>query len=398
MTEKQQALEAKLADQEQSRRRENDGIRAAEREQNNLRQAQNDLRLHSQAFAAFKKLTNPDEIEAHMQTFEEVADMNKIPRDRWVTLLLPLLDDVSIAARNAMPEETRRDYQAVKEVLLNLHGRHRGHFRKKWAGETFDVDKCKSYLQLHTHLKQTLTAWNKQEEDTDWMIREQFYRIAQPDVSRYVALQDPDSAMKAFQLADVYKSQNPHLHWLKRQEKASKAPWPRRKPAEELGQKDRYPRKPENKPDYNQTDRRSTPKSGDSRPRQCWSCGEAGHLQMDCPKRKECNMAEKDNRRPLNTFPGTIFGHAVQRILVDTGCDQSQVAPQWMPAAEPICGNVQIQAMLTQHSGDLRKVAIRLNGRSVQPLVMVNPVMKYDAVIGMDVEGIAALLEGVQDG
>lgn len=183
MADKQLALEARLASQEEARRKEYLDTRAEERAQNAHRQEQNDLRLHSQAFTAFKKLTNPEEIEVHLQTFEEVATMAKIPRERWVTLLLPLLDDASVSARNSMPEETRCDYSAVKEALLNLHGRHRAHYRKKWNGDSFDQEKCKSFIQLHTYLKGTWMAWNKQEDNADWMIREQFYRITHPEIS-----------------------------------------------------------------------------------------------------------------------------------------------------------------------------------------------------------------------
>lgn len=124
----QRALESRLAEQERTRLATEASMREQDIEFRDRRQAKLDLKSYSQAFSSFKKLTDPKGLEAFLQSFEEIALLTEIPRERWVVFLTPLLDDSSATFRNAMPDDTRTDYDAVKEGLLNLHDFHRDYY------------------------------------------------------------------------------------------------------------------------------------------------------------------------------------------------------------------------------------------------------------------------------
>lgn len=163
-----------------------------------------DQRTASQAFASFKKLVDTEAIEAHLASFEEVARQAEIPRDRWVTFLTPLLDDQSAAFRNSMPPDTRADYDAVKKDLLELHGHNRNHYRNQWTGASTNPT---TFQQVRNHLNRVYLAWKELEPSIqDWAVREQFLKIIEPEVSKYVAMQDPQTSKKAQEIADLYRS------------------------------------------------------------------------------------------------------------------------------------------------------------------------------------------------
>lgn len=103
-------------------------------------------------------------------------------------------------------------------------------------------------------------------------------------------------------------------------------------------------------------------------------------------------MAGSVQTPQLTTFEGTIFGHEVRSILVDSGCTQSQVAARWLPPEVPHQGEVTVQGVHATQQMPIARAAIRLHGRSVQPMVAINSNMHFDAILGIDVENVLALL------
>lgn len=127
----------------------------------------------------------------------------------------------------------------------------------------------------------------------------------------------------------------------------------------------------------------------------CFGCGEFGHYKPSCPN-KSCMVAVQPTNASqecsLYSFPGTIFGQPVAHIIVDSGCTQSQVAAKWIPTHCPHVGTVRISGIATLMKLPLAQAAIRLQGRSIQPTVAINKALEYDAILGVDVDGVLALL------
>lgn len=201
----------------QTEQRTREELRQTEqRTREDTRQSKMDVKAYSQAFSSFKKLTDPKELEALLHSFEEVAELNEIPRNRWVLYLTPLLDEVSATCRNGMPNETRSDYDVVKEALMSLHNFHRGYYRAHWEMLHWKEREDASYLNILNDLKITQVAWSKIEDDAkDWMLQEQFIRVLHPDIKNYVILQDPKTAKDAAMIADHFYAQSPRLPHLR---------------------------------------------------------------------------------------------------------------------------------------------------------------------------------------
>lgn len=111
-----------------------------------------------------------------------------------------------------MPSDTRSNYDLVKQALLELHNFQRSYYRQQWSGRHFKDKTDMLYQRVANELKCTLLAWKKLESNTlDWMWREQFLQVIHPEVRSYVLLQDPSTAKEAYEVAERYHSQNPHL-------------------------------------------------------------------------------------------------------------------------------------------------------------------------------------------
>lgn len=352
IAEAQRALEERLADQETSRRKESERIRSEEHLRADERQSKIDLRTHSQAFASFKKLTNPKGLEALLQSFEEVAQLNDVPKDKWAILLTPLLNDASASFRNAMPKFSRCSYDAVKTALLNLHEFHRDHYRSLWTGRHLEETSDLSFQTITNELSGTFLSWKKLEDNVqDWMIREQFLKIIHPEVSSYVIMQDPKTAKEAAEIASRFRSQNPHLPHLKSQWGASNPKWTKRRmddrPSQGSGGRPKEGSFRKNREDFKGIKQEGpakdipTPSSTKTEPLRCWTCGAEGHVRKHCPNQRECNvMSTSKDKPPKRVFQGKIFGHAIQDIIIDSGATQSMVAPKWMPANTPVQGKI----------------------------------------------------------
>lgn len=335
-----------------------------------------------------------------------MAQLTEVPREKWVIFLTPLLDEVSAACRNGMPTESCSDYDVVKTALLTLHDFHRGYYRSRREIQHWVEAEGISYHNLLNDMASTQGAWKKLEDNMqDWMLREQFLRVLHPEVSSYVKLQDPKTAREAATIASRYHTHNPHLPYLRPKAESSGSQWTRRRDdrgsSRGLGGCPRegppsYKNRDENRQGRADGSRKDQPPKeswGKSEPMKCWTCGAEGHIQKHCPNKRECNAIHKDTSPP-KLFPGTIFGHPVQSIFINSGANQSMVHPKWMPADIPVQGKMFIEGPFADRTLKTRRAAIRLCGRSVHPMVTSDPRMKYDAIIGREVVGAMALLEG----
>lgn len=198
---------------------------------------------------------------------------------------------------------------------------------------------------------------------------------------------------KAYEIADLYKASNCNAQILRKGPPNPRQNQPRRRPWDNYNQLSHTnnlrwksnQQVPEKKPG-------STPVQ--TPPLACFTCGEVGHFKLNCPK-KVCMLSLGSDSPPqttaLPTFQGTIFGEMVQNIIVDSGCTQSQVSAKWMPTNQPRLGLVRIQGVSSIQQLPLAKAAIRLQNRSIQPVVAVSENLQFNAILGVDVDNVLAL-------
>lgn len=222
---------------------------------------------------------------------------------------------------------------------MSLHNFHRGYYRSRWEMLHWKETEGSSYLSLLNEMSSTQVAWKKIKDDMqDWMLQEQFLRVLHPEFKSYVILQDPKTAKEAATIADQFHMHTPHLPYLRPAQQPSGPQWPRRRDergpgrrsGDRPGERAPYQNREENKPGRStEAHNEQLSHASPSRPNppQCWICKAEGHIQKYCPNRRECNVLSKEeDAPPKRVFPGTIFGHHVKNIFIDSGSSQSMVA------------------------------------------------------------------------
>ena len=111
------------------------------------------------------KLTDEDDIESYLTTFERIMAANEVSRERWSFQLAPQLTGKAQQAYAALPPGDAKSYDAVKEAILRRYDiteeTYRQRFRKLRPSEG------ESPQELITRLKDLATRWARPEE-TYW--------------------------------------------------------------------------------------------------------------------------------------------------------------------------------------------------------------------------------------
>ena len=82
------------------------------------------------------KLTEEDDIEAYLTTFERLMQAYEIQRERWVFKLAPQLSGKAQQAYAAMNPEEAQDYDSLKEAILRRYDVNEESYRQKFRSAT----------------------------------------------------------------------------------------------------------------------------------------------------------------------------------------------------------------------------------------------------------------------
>ena len=66
----------------------------------------------------FRTMEKGEDLVIFLETFETFMGNYEVVKTKWVRKLLPLLNSVTMAAFNKLPEESKADYDRVKEGLF----------------------------------------------------------------------------------------------------------------------------------------------------------------------------------------------------------------------------------------------------------------------------------------
>lgn len=126
-----------------------------------------------------------------------------------------------------------------------------------------------------------------------------------------------------------------------------------------------------------------------------FQCKEYRHLWKDCPKTTTCGVTRSESverQLDFDVYPGTINNQPVQRILVDPCCTMSQVHPHWLPTPIVPTGTTWLKGTNTTVQYPLTKVKVRVCNRTIRIQAAVREDQDFDAILGLDVDHIRALL------
>ena len=125
------------------------------------------------------KLTDEDDIESYLTTFERIMAANEVSQDRWSFQLAPQLTGKAQQAYAALPPEKAKTYDTVKEAVLRLYDINEETYRQRFL--KLRPQEGESPQELITRLKDLAARWARESKSRgallDLIVREQFLAV-----------------------------------------------------------------------------------------------------------------------------------------------------------------------------------------------------------------------------
>ena len=221
------------------------------------------------------RLTEEDDIESYLTTFERIMAANEVGRDRWSFHLAPNLTGKAQQAYTALPPEDAKTYETVKEAILRRYDIHEETYRQRFR--KLRPQEGESPQEVITHLKDLATRWAREHETRDdlldLIVREQFLAILPEDIRVAVIQRQPKDSQEASKIVENYlQARSASIA-----DKGVETPSEKRLGS---GQREHDAREC---PDRDSYERETRTHSTDGV--KCFRCHQRGHLAFQCPQR-----------------------------------------------------------------------------------------------------------------
>ena len=163
-------------------------------------------RILKEAEAKVAKLTERDDIEAYVATFERTMTAYEVNRQRWVYKLAPQLSGKAQQAYAAMSSEEAVDYERVKAAILKRYDINEETYRLRFRSVMKSLDE--SHREVAVRVKDLAKKWLKQQATAEAVVevvaQEQLLNTLPSNVRVWVRERKPTTCLEAGQLADDY--------------------------------------------------------------------------------------------------------------------------------------------------------------------------------------------------
>lgn len=352
-----------------------------------------------------EKLTENDDVEHFLITFERIAVACRWPKVDWVFRLLPLLTGKARGAYVHMDIDDVHEYEKVKTAILKKYDINPETYRQRFR--SLYVEPEESPKELYVRLKELYIKWIQPQgktlhEISEILIMEQFLRMLSPELQVWVKEHGPKSAAEAATLADVFvAARKKGQPWSSMGGKAGKdghrpiPPQYQQRPAPGVG-----------KPPMREN--QYTPPRAPNRTPICYLCGQEGHVKPMCPKnpakltqmcfipRQSANPEPKGNHTMRMTWV-KINGENL-RALIDTGSTQTLVQRKYVPA-NAIC-TLETVPICCVHGDEKHyptaDIYLEIEGQMYLLNVGVADHLPFPVVLGEDLPVLYDLIKPVQ--
>ncbi len=379
---------------------DSDGHSEASAHQQSGNQVEDNIGPPLSRIPRLEKLSDTDDVEHFLVTFERIAVACRWTKTDWVWHLIPLLTGKARAAYVNMDLNESTDYDKVKYAILKKYDVNAETYRQKFR--SWKVDPTESPKELYSRLKELFGKWIQPkrktvEEVSEIIILEQYLRMLSPELQVWVRERDPRTAAEAASLADVFVAA-----------RGKNKPWAWK------------PVNDRRSPDMLHFQQRKVEGSGKpymgkpatakltfapKRPPICYLCGQEGHIKPNCPRvstqlTQLCLVPGRDvTKSPssLRTTNVEINGEKLT-ALIDTGSDQTLVGRKFISPS--LISTVNKLPICCVH-GDERllptaNVYVKIEDQTYLVEVGVTDNLSFPVILGRDIPVLLELLHPTQ--
>ena len=342
------------------------------------------------------KLTETDDVEAYLTTFERMMSVYEVDRSRWAFKLAPQLTGKAQQAYAAMATEDAGDYDKVKAAILKRYNINEETYRQRFRATKKAASE--SHRDLLTKLKDLSQKWLKNyatspEKVMDAVVMEQLIDTLSPEVKVWVRERKPGTSEEASQLADDYVQARKQSGGDKGKESFKQPISPGLRRCHNCGKPGhlaRDCRAPGSKqPSMTLRNEQRKPSRDDI---VCYNCGQRGHISPKCPN--NAFFCGTRNKRQGTKCHGVVEGRYVSDILLDTGCSRTLIRRELVPAKKVQEGDV---VTIRCAHGDtvlypLANVKLEVGGREVEVEAAISDTLPMSVLLGTDVAELGELL------
>ena len=150
-----------------------------------------------------------DDIDAYLQRYGKVAEVNKWPETDWALHLSTLLTGQALALYARLPAEEARDYKGLKAALLRRYELTVDGFRKRFHEARRDIDETAT--EFLGRSSRYLTRWvelagieRTYDKLFDLIVRDQFVSTCEPHLGVFLREKELTSVKDVAKAADLY--------------------------------------------------------------------------------------------------------------------------------------------------------------------------------------------------
>ena len=357
---------------------------------------------HGDKEAKVSKLSDEDDIEAYLTTFERMMVAYGVPKDRWVFKVAPQLTGKAQQAYAAMAAEDTGDYDQLKAAIFQRYSITEETYRVRFRSVARAREE--SYTEMATRVMDLARKWTRKCTDADSVREviavEQLLNSMPVGLRIWVRERKPKTVAEAGRLADDYAEARGPLEGRRVQEAAREpsktvSAGPRQcyacgKPghlAKDCLQKSVWGVQPKAEPGTRDT------KQGDREGVRCFRCHQKGHFANRCPSQPALLCYQVPARHEGPARAGAVEETPVEGILLDTGAANTMIHRDLVPVEKISQEMVDIRcAHGDVVSYPLAEVSMRVGDYTFSVQAAVSDRLPVPVLLGRDVPGFDQLL------
>ena len=175
------------------------------------------------------RLTDADDIESFLTTFERLMQVYEIDSARWAFTLAPQLTGKAQQVYAALSSDEAQDYNKVKAAILCRYNINDETYRRRFRGLKFKQGHTPT--EIATRLQDLASKWLRDcttaDEVRDMVVNEKLLTTLPQDIRVWVTERKPKSTEEAAQLAEDYLQARPQGTITNAADRLSTGPCPR---------------------------------------------------------------------------------------------------------------------------------------------------------------------------